>query len=146
MKLDCVVLVLEVLVEHVSVFSCFKPLLLDMKRKVQPPLDVFDTSKVNTVIPLPLLCKNEQKYAEVVKVLDSYEQLIDDIYTKAGLQVDDSRKVHIGGDQLTRERFSGAKRLRATALTSKEKFQHLTPITFEFFHLQMNFLTALFKL
>lgn len=145
-KLDCVVLVLEVLVEHVSVFSCFKPLLLDMKRKVQPPLDVFDTSKVNTMIPLPLLCKNEQKYAEVVKVLDSYEQLIDDIYTEAGLQVDDSTKIHKGGDQLTRERFSGAKRLRATALTSKEKFQHLTPITFEFFHLQMNFLTALFKL
>uniref|UniRef100_A0A8W8JJY1 Uncharacterized protein n=1 Tax=Magallana gigas TaxID=29159 RepID=A0A8W8JJY1_MAGGI len=53
-KLDCVVLVLEVLVEH--------------------------------------------KYAEVVDVLDSYEQLIDDIYTEAGLQVDDSTKVHIGGD------------------------------------------------
>ena len=79
-------------------------------------------------------------------MLDSYEQLIDDIYTEAGLQVDDSTKVHIGGDQLTRERFSGAKRLRATALTSKEKFQHLTPITFEFVHLQMNFLTNFLKL
>lgn len=53
-KLDCVVLVLEVLVEHVSVFSCFNPLLLEMKRKLQPPLDVFNTSKVNTVITLPL--------------------------------------------------------------------------------------------
>lgn len=30
-KLDCVVLVLEVLVEHLSVFRCFKPLLLERK-------------------------------------------------------------------------------------------------------------------
>lgn len=80
------------------------------------------------MISLPRLCKNEQKYAEVVNVLDSYEQLIDDIYTEAGIQVGDSSKVHTGGDQFTRERFSGAKRLRATALTSREKFQHLTPI------------------
>lgn len=86
-KLDCVVLVLEVLVEHVSVFSCFKPLLLDMKRKLQPPLDVFNTSKVNTVITLPLFFfyKNENKYAEAVDVFDSNEQLIDDIYTEAGI-------------------------------------------------------------
>ena len=145
-KKDCVVLVMEVLVEHIPAFNCFKPLLLDMKRKLQPPLDVFDTTKTNTVIPLPLLCKNEQKYADVVDVLDSYEQLIGDIYTKAGIRVDDSTKVHIGGDQLTRERFSGAKRLRATALSSRERFQHLTPITFEFFHLQMNFLTIIYKL
>ncbi|XP_055997105.1 uncharacterized protein LOC130047014 [Ostrea edulis] len=98
------------------------------------------------MIPLPLLCKNEQKYAEVVDVLDSYEQLIEDIYTKPVIQVNYATKVHIGGDQLTRERFSGAKRLRATALSSREKFQHLTPITFEFFHLQMNFLNMIHKL
>lgn len=66
-KLDCVVLVLEVLVEHVSVLSCFKPLLLVMKRKVQPPLDVFDISKVNTVIPLPLLCKNCRNMQRLLK-------------------------------------------------------------------------------
>lgn len=56
-----------------------------MKRKLQPPIDVFDTSKVNTVIPLPHFYKNEKNYAEVVDVLDSNEQLIDDIYTEAAI-------------------------------------------------------------
>lgn len=46
----------------------------------------------------------------LLNVLDSYEQLIDEIYTEAGIQVGDSTKVHTGGDQFTRERFSGAKR------------------------------------
>ena len=38
-KKDCVVLVMEVLVEHIPAFNSFKHLLLDMKRKLQPPLD-----------------------------------------------------------------------------------------------------------
>lgn len=97
-KLDCVVFVLEVFVEYLSVFSCFKFLLFDMKRKVQFLLDVFDISKVNIVIFLLFFCKNEQKYVEVVKVLDSYEQFIDDIYIEVGFQVDDFIKVYIGGD------------------------------------------------
>lgn len=66
-KLDCVVLVLEVLVGHVSVFSCFKPLLLDMKRKVQPPLDVFDISKVNTVIPFHFFVKMSRNMQRLLK-------------------------------------------------------------------------------
>ena len=49
-------------------------------------------TKTNTVIPLPLLCKNEQTYADVFDVLDSYEQLNGDFYTKAGIKVDDSTK------------------------------------------------------
>lgn len=97
-KLDCVVFVLEVFVEYVSVFSCFKFLLFDMKIKVQFLLDVFVISKVNIVIFLLFFCKNEQKYVEVVKVLDSYEQFIDDIYIEVGFQVDDFIKVYIGGD------------------------------------------------
>lgn len=59
------------------------------------------------------------------------------------------RKQHFDsyrGDQLTRERFSGAKRLRAASITPKDRFEHLTPITFEFFHLQMSVLTLFYKL
>ncbi|WAR12562.1 LOW QUALITY PROTEIN: hypothetical protein MAR_026742 [Mya arenaria] len=53
----------------------------------------------NTVIPLPILHKNEQKYAEVIDVLDFYQELF---YESAEKPLP---KVHIGGDQLTRERL-----------------------------------------
>ena len=55
-------------------------------------------------------------------------------------------RVHVGGDQLTRQRFIGAERLRSEALTTSEKFEHLSPITFEFFHLQMAVLDAFYKI
>lgn len=64
----------------------------------------------NLVVALPVLPFNEQKYADVVQILDHYEQYIEEIYQSAEVPL---AKVHIGGDQLTRERFSGAKRLRA---------------------------------
>lgn len=72
------------------------------------------------VVLLDTLYKNEQKYAEVVDILDSYEQVISDTF-------EDLRdiKIHIGGDQLTRERFSGAKSLRAGANDPKEQLKHL---------------------
>jgi hypothetical protein len=54
-------------------------------------------------------------------------------------------KINIGGDQLTRERFSRAKSLRAGANDPKEQLKHLHPITFEMFHLHMNFLMVFFK-
>ena len=46
------------------------------------------------VVLLDTLYKNEQKYAEVVDILDSYEQVISDTF-------EDLRdiKIHIGGDQ-----------------------------------------------
>jgi hypothetical protein len=94
------------------------------------------------VVLLDTLYKNEQKYAEVVDipVLDSYEQVISDTF-------EDLRdiKINIGGDQLTRERFSRAKSLRAGANDPKEQLKHLHPITFEMFHLHMKFLMVFFK-
>ena len=97
----------------------------------------------NKVVPLPILHKNEQKYAEVVDVLDSYQELCETTYEAAEKPL---QKVHIGGDQLTRERFSGAKRLRAAALTETERLESLGPITFELFHLQMAVLTAFYQI
>lgn len=55
----------------------------------------------NLVVALPVLPFNEQKYADVVQILDHYEQYIKEIYQSAEVPLD---KVHIGGDQLTRER------------------------------------------
>ncbi|WAR27510.1 hypothetical protein MAR_013214, partial [Mya arenaria] len=96
----------------------------------------------NTVIPLPILHNNEQKYAEVIDVLDSYQELCEAVYESAEKPLP---KIHIGGDQLTSERFSGAKRLRAAALTATE-LKTLEPITFELFRLQMTVLTAFYQL
>ncbi|XP_053405511.1 uncharacterized protein LOC123528628 [Mercenaria mercenaria] len=97
----------------------------------------------NLVIPLPILHKNEQKYAEVVDILDSYQELCETTYEAAEKPL---QEVHIGGDQLTRERFSGAKRLRAAALSETERFESLFPITFELFHLQMTVLTTFYQI
>lgn len=55
----------------------------------------------NLVVALPVLPFNEQKYADVVQILDHYEQYIEEIYQSAEVPL---AKVHIGGDQLTRER------------------------------------------
>lgn len=94
----------------------------------------------NLVVALPVLPFNEQKYADVVQILDHYEHYIEEIYQSAEVPL---AKVHIGGDQLTRERFSGAKRLRAilsrnACLTEKQRLQHMQPITFELWHAGMN--------
>ncbi|XP_052809488.1 uncharacterized protein LOC128237953 [Mya arenaria] len=97
----------------------------------------------NKVIPLPIMAKNEQKYSDVVDILDSYESLVNSVHISAGMPPE---PVHIGGDQLTRERFSGAKRLRAAALTPTERFENLKPITFELFHLQMTVLSSFYQI
>ncbi|XP_070581644.1 uncharacterized protein [Ptychodera flava] len=103
-------------------------------------------ARTSKVIPLPVLVDcNEQNYNDAVRILDFYEDTVNDIYEQAGLSANDHASVHIGGDQLTRERFSGAKRLRIGGTTMKERFDHLTPITFELFHMQINYLTLMFK-
>ncbi|CAC5417451.1 unnamed protein product [Mytilus coruscus] len=99
-------------------------------------------AKQTTVIPLETKPLNEQKYEDVVKILEHYENVIDELHQKANVDLKDEDCFHIGGDQLTRERFSGAKRLRAGTDNIQDKFGHLHPITFEFFHLLMNFLKA----
>ncbi|XP_046561670.1 uncharacterized protein LOC124270685 [Haliotis rubra] len=102
----------------------------------------------HTVIPLPVLPKNEQTYSDVVDVLDHCKSLISEMYGKAGIDLGENCSIHIGGDQLTRERFSGAKRLRASTDNDADpvnKFPHLSPITFELFHLQMTVLAMMYK-
>lgn len=102
-----------------------------------------DLKKKNTIIPLPIMHKTEQKYADVVDILDSYQQTCETVHLESGQVLE---PVHVGGDQLTRERFSGAKRLRAAALTEKERLKALNPITFELFHLQMAVLTMFYQI
>lgn len=46
----------------------------------------------NLVVALPVLPFNEQKYADVVQILDHYEQYIEEIYQSAEVPL---AKVHI---------------------------------------------------
>lgn len=103
-----------------------------------------ENHKKTTVIPLETVMKNEMYYSDVVDILDSYENIVETTFNAAGKEVTDDVKIHIGGDQLTRERFSGAKGLRAAENNVKNRFGHLTPVTFEMFHLLMNFLQGFF--
>lgn len=67
-------------------------------------------------------------------------------YHHAGREVTDETTVHIVGDQPTRERFSGAKAMRAHDENPQDRFQILTPISFEFFNMHMNYLRLVFKI
>ena len=88
--------------------------------------------------------KNEQKYSETIEILDSYEKTPEDCSTIAGVDLND-KHFHIGGDQMMRERFSSANCLRALHHSGqKASFGHLIPITFELFHMMMNYVHVAF--
>ena len=106
------------------------------------PENADDLARKNTIVPLPVLPLNEQKYSDVVQILDHYEDTISNFFEEAASTV---QKVHVGGDLLTRERFTGAKGLRSGCATEKERFDNLYPITFEMWHTAMNFLLLIFK-
>jgi hypothetical protein len=79
-------------------------------------------ARKNTIVPLPVLPLNEQKYSDVVQILDHYEDTISHFFEEAASPV---QKVHVGGDLLTRERLTGTKGLRSGCATEKEMFDHL---------------------
>jgi hypothetical protein len=43
-----------------------------------------EMARKSTIIPLPMQMKDEKKYEDVVDILDSYEQELQDIYVRAG--------------------------------------------------------------
>jgi hypothetical protein len=90
------------------------------------------------VITLPTLPYNEQYYQDDVKILDWKEGLLRQVIQDAG--VGDDIKFQIGGDQLTRERFTHALLLRLGNLDPRERFSRLGRCTYEFFHLGMNYM------
>ncbi|KAK7478539.1 hypothetical protein BaRGS_00030211, partial [Batillaria attramentaria] len=140
LKAEYVVLIMRVLVKHMKAFKPFKGCLEAITG------DYNDSLKhKHEVIPLPVLRKNEMKNTDVIDILDYYEEFISSLYQEAGLEFDDSTRVHIGGDQLTRERFSSAKRLRAQGDSPMNRFSHLSPVTFELFHLQMCLLAVMYQ-
>ena len=88
------------------------------------------------VVPLPVLQLNEQYDKDTVKILEYYQGLVKE------LPLQTAEPIHIGGDQLTRERFGTALRLRI-GNTKERSSANLGPATFEFFHLGMNYLNKM---
>ena len=130
----------------VSVAIRFFPVFQFLESPQPTTSDQADITQKTLTIPLPALHRHEQEYGDVCEILRFYEKLIAYIYSEAGIDLTDSTKVHIGGDQLTRERFCGAKRLMIGVEGSgADRFQHLEPISFEFFHLSMKFLGVCYK-
>jgi hypothetical protein len=137
------VLSLCVLTKFLKVFKDFKGLAKQLTEELKP--ESYDIHVVHKVISLPVLAKNEQKYTNVIDIMDLYENHIA-VFECAEKPITSGTRVHVGGEQLTRERFSGAKRLRSWSNDDREKFHHLSPIIFELFHLQMMVLTLFYKL
>ena len=81
---------------------------------------------------------NEQKYQDVVKILEWYQQLAERIIRESG--VDKSIKFQIGGDQVTRERVTCILLLRLDIMNPGERFANICSRTEAFFHLGMNYM------
>ena len=101
-------------------------------------------AKKTLVIPTETLPLNEQYYDDDVQILQFchvYQSKMRSVYEKAGVPLPDGTKWQIGGDQLTRERFSVALHTRLRNAFAEERFENLGPVTMEFLHLFMNLLT-----
>ncbi|KAK3083965.1 hypothetical protein FSP39_006061 [Pinctada imbricata] len=106
-----------------------------------------EMSTPSKIFQLPIMFCNEAKYEECLNIMDNYETILEDVYTKAhgGIQTLDQIGCVVGGDQLTRVRLEGAKDLRSLSLTKKDRFEHLQPVVCELWHLKVDFLEKLFK-
>ena len=91
-----------------------------------------------TVIPLEVLPLNEMSYNDTVQIMLYMKKLAQDVYRQADKPF---VNMHVGGDQLTRERFSHAKEMRLRTNFEDESLKSMYPVTTEFFHLLMNYLS-----
>lgn len=55
-----------------------------------------------------MLYKNEESYKDVEEILEFYKELVLDVWQKCNKD-ETIFFIHFGGDQMTRERISGAK-------------------------------------
>ena len=131
-RTDVTKLVVDIVTKYIPFFAF-------AKKSIPAKLHVSEIPMTKTeIIPLPCLPYNEQKYQDDVKILDWYQQLAERIIREANL--DPATQFQIGGDQLTRERFTEALLLRLDNINPRERFANLGRCTAEFFHLGMNYM------
>jgi hypothetical protein len=107
-------------------------------RKFAEETEVFPTGVIN---------KNEMKATDVVDILEKYTQDLKTVYKIADKNINKANVIHIGGDQLTRERFSMGINTRLANPFPEKLLSGLgrVAVTMEFFHLDMNFLQMIYK-
>ncbi len=124
------------------------PCLKVFKRVIPKHILGTDSTKLATkadIVPLECLPYNETQYSESIKILESYDKLIRSSFSEADTEIPMGR-IHIGGDQKTRERFSGSKNVLAGCVTDEERCTVLGPITFEMFHFKMKVLNVIYQI
>ena len=75
------ILVAKILFEHLPGFEMFKSYIASSTNCMYAG----EMGKVSEVLTMPIIMKDEKKYAEVVDVLDQLEKWTEDIYSAAGL-------------------------------------------------------------
>jgi hypothetical protein len=135
---DYVYLAQKVALEH---FPCFHFLHKHIPSHLTDENTDMITKKT-LVIHQAAMKKNEMHYGDTVDILRSYVASMSQAFQKSGIT---QKNVHIGGDYLTRVMFSGSKLLMLNEKTPDDRFEWLTPISAEFFHLAMKLLAVIFK-
>jgi hypothetical protein len=99
------------------------------------------------VFPMGVINKDEMKATDVVDILEKYTQYMKTLYKNADKNINKADVIHIGGDQLTRERLSMGINTRLANPFPEKLLNELgrVAVTMEFFHLDMNFLQKIYK-
>ncbi|CAC5402478.1 unnamed protein product [Mytilus coruscus] len=118
------VILSRVIVNYCESFNWMKPII---PKHIQHPLQEVMSQK-SSIHWLPIMLKNEAKYADCVQIMASYEDHLSTWYRKAG-----------------RGKTPRAKSLRAGAFTAEDRLEHLTPIVVEMFHTLQDFLEKMYK-
>ena len=158
-------LLAQVILEFLPAFSFLKDVIPIVPSKYEKEM-----CQKSLVVPLPVLMKDEKKYADIVDVVDQLETWLHEAYSCEPADdtsndpptlrptskpdqpsshvppvADDSDplasvKVPCFGDQLTRVRFAGARDLRAGNKSARDRLDHIYPLRIADWHTKRSFL------
>lgn len=92
---DFKILIAKTLIDFILCFK-FAKVAIDETTYFETPEDL---KKRNAIVPISVINKNEQKYSEVIDILDYYHSFCESTYNSCVKEVP---QIQIGGDQLTR--------------------------------------------
>lgn len=146
---NLIVLVARVLTQKIP---CLSSLADAVPKHIQHPYSK-EMSTKSVLINLPVQPFNQAKHADVIQYLDYLESLLVQIYSPTGStfgngtdnkhrmqdQILNGVKVPLGGDQLGRERVTGAKKLRLGCDSASARLEHIEEMP-ELWHTKQAFL------